>query len=364
MKVLMLTVLLPLAAPTLAAAATAGAVPSVQLLIAPSPGDTVYYVVPFSWKGTDSDGTIDHYRVAIDPTPVDSFWFQTTQTRQSYFFVSNQIQKPLPPLGPIYFFGSHTLAVESVDNDGMASAPAWRSFVTTTVAPEVQIISPVPSPAIAAWVSTSPHIAWTGVDWDGVFSNRPVKYKYRLFGQNSFEIPFGTILADPDSVRRFYAPAFAGWDSTSGDTASVDYSNLILFSQYVLCVVGFDEVGAYSPRFSFAGNMLRMATTDQVGVGDGIALASPRLESPRPNPAGAIASLEFVLPREARAELDIFDTGGRRIRALTAGTMRAGAHRNTWDLADDSGRRVSSGLYVVRLRTQGSTLTRKLMVVR
>jgi flagellar hook capping protein FlgD len=359
-----LLVLVRLAASPVVAAAT-GTVPSVQLLVAPDPGDSVYYVVPFSWKGTDSDGTIDHYRVAIDPTPVDSFWFETTQTQRSFFFLSNQIQTPMPGSGPVYFFGGHTLAVEAVDNEGMASAPASRSFVSYTVAPEVSILSPAPNPL--SYVPVSPnavHIVWSGVDWDGVFSPRPVKYKYKLFSQNSFEINWNTILANPDSLRRQYAPAFAGWDSLSADTGSVDFSNLILNNQYLFCVVGIDEVGAYSPRFSIGGNMLWMQANDQVSVDAAVALSAPRLEPPRPNPAGAIAAIDYLLPREGPIDLEVFDAGGRRLRTLATGTTGAGAHRGAWDLRDDRGRRVTPGLYLVRLRTQGATLTRKLVVAR
>jgi hypothetical protein len=331
--------------------------------VAPAEGDTVYYVVPFSWKGPDSDGSIDHYRYAIDPTPVDSFWIETDQTRRSVFFLSNQLQEPLPPSGPDYFFGSHSLVVEAVDNEGLASAPAARSFVTYTVAPETYITSPVPSHLIVTIINPNTlHIEWNGVDWDGVFSSKPVKYKFRFFSKNSMVPAWDYVLANPDSLRRYYAPTFAGWDSVGPDSAHADYSNLVPFADYMFCVVGFDEDGAYSPRFSLSGNMLRMFTTAPVSV-DGQA-AVLRLDAPRPNPAGVVANLDYALQREGPVDLEVFDTEGRRLRSLAAGTVSAGSHRTAWDLADDSGRRVNPGLYVVRLRTRDATLTRKLMVVR
>jgi hypothetical protein len=346
-----------------AVAPAAGAEPSVQFLVAPAPGDTVYYVVPFSWKGTDFDGSIDHYRYAIDPTPVDSFWIETNRTERSVFFLSNQLPEPLSLSGPDYFFGAHSLVVEAVDNEGLASAPAARSFVTYTVAPEAYITSPVPNHLFMPIVNPNTlHIEWNGVDWDGVFSSKPVKYKFRFFSKNSMVPAWDLVTANPDTLRRYYAPAFAGWDSVGPDSAQADYSNLVPLTNYLFCVVGFDEAGAYSPRFSLSGNMLFMLTSGPVSV-DGQPTVL-RLEAPRPNPAGAVATLDYAVPREGPVDLEVFDAEGRRLRSLAAGTVSAGNHHTAWDLADDSGRRVNPGLYVVRLRTRDATLTRKLMVVR
>ncbi len=345
------------------AATATGTQPSVQLLVAPASGDTVFHVVPFSWKGTDSDGSIDHYRFAIDPTPVDSFWIETNQTERSLFFLSNQLAEPLPPSGPDYFFGAHSVVVESVDNEGLASAPAARSFVTYTVAPEAYVTSPVPSHLIITIINPNTlHIEWSGVDWDGVFSSRPVKYKFRFFSKNSMVPAWDLVVANPDTLRRYCAPAFADWDSVGPDSAHVDYTNLVPFSDYMFCVVGFDEGGAYSPRFSLSGNMLRMFTTGPVSVDGQPGVL--RLESPRPNPAGAVATMDYAVPREGPVDLEVFDTEGRRLRSLAGGVSQPGTHHATWDLADDAGRRVNPGLYVVRLRVPGATLTRKLMVVR
>jgi hypothetical protein len=102
-------------------------------------------------------------------------------------------------------------------------------------------------------------IDWAGTDLDGVFNNRPVRYRYRIFSPASIDFPGGIAAAwaNPSAFRDYYAP-FTDWDSASGDTTSVDYTNLIPSQSYLFCVVAFDEVGAYSARFAPAINLIRM----------------------------------------------------------------------------------------------------------
>jgi hypothetical protein len=49
---------------------------------------------------------------------------------------------------------------------------------------------------------------------------------------------------------------------------------------------------------------------------------------------------------------------------LAFGLLNAGSDRVVWDLRDDSGDLVSSGIYVVILEIEGKTLKSKLAVIR
>lgn len=238
----------------------AGTPPTVDFVTAPAPGATVKYAVPFSWQGADLDGTVSLYRLAIDPPAFGlPYWIETTSTSQFYFFRAAVVDRPIPASGPISFSQPHNLTLKAVDNDGLESDPVSRDFFASTVAPEVQLVSPVPSAGGDVPIGTEVVIGWQGTDSDGVFLQRPVKYKYRLIGQFS-DFPGGIAAAwaNPGAYRDFYEPTFAGWDSTSSDTLSVHYTNLVPGSRYLFCVVGIDEAGAYSARFGRAINMIQM----------------------------------------------------------------------------------------------------------
>ena len=55
---------------------------------------------------------------------------------------------------------------------------------------------------------------------------------------------------------------------------------------------------------------------------------------------------------------------GQRVAILRQGPQQAGYHRLRWNGRDDAGRPVASGMYLYRLVTDESVLTRKLMLLR
>ena len=70
-------------------------------------------------------------------------------------------------------------------------------------------------------------------------------------------------------------------------------------------------------------------------------------------------------PRGARdAQLSLIDAGGRLVRGLLRGPMRAGPHEVGWDCLDDAGHPVPAGLYLARLTSDGVVSSRKLVVLR
>ncbi len=72
-----------------------------------------------------------------------------------------------------------------------------------------------------------------------------------------------------------------------------------------------------------------------------------------PNPGAGPVRIAFVLARETNAEVCVSDVSGRRLRTLVSGPLTAGAHVVNWDGADDSGARVRSGVYHVRIVSDG-----------
>lgn len=59
-----------------------------------------------------------------------------------------------------------------------------------------------------------------------------------------------------------------------------------------------------------------------------------------------------------------FDVRGRKVRALDAETLPAGPQRLGWDARDDRGQSVASGVYLVRLRTNGEERWNKVAIVK
>jgi hypothetical protein len=128
----------------------------------------------------------------------------------------------------------------------------------------------------------------------------------------------------------------------------------------------YDEIGVLTYREDVAnvGGWLRGKLDDLVAeVKD-----SPEVVSRirvHPNPATTGAHVEFSLRTQGNVVIDVFDAGGRHVRAMFNGQMVAGERTLSWDLKDKSGKRVGAGTYFVRVRVDGrKALTGAMVVVR
>lgn len=88
------------------------------------------------------------------------------------------------------------------------------------------------------------------------------------------------------------------------------------------------------------------------------------LDGAYPNPFSEATSLRYRLAARGPATLEVFDLLGRRVRVLAEGVQSAGVHEVRWDGLDADGRRVASGVYLVRLRTDAATATRRVSLLR
>lgn len=88
------------------------------------------------------------------------------------------------------------------------------------------------------------------------------------------------------------------------------------------------------------------------------------LAAPAPNPARETTSLRWTLPSAARVKVAVYDLAGRLVRMVHDGPAAAGEHVRQLALADAEGRSLASGIYVVRLESDGLALTRRLVTVR
>ncbi|MCK4305411.1 MAG: proprotein convertase P-domain-containing protein, partial [Candidatus Eisenbacteria sp.] len=84
----------------------------------------------------------------------------------------------------------------------------------------------------------------------------------------------------------------------------------------------------------------------------------------RPNPANAQTTIRFDLPAATEVDLAVFDVAGRRVATLFSGHAEAGQHAEIWQGRDDAGMPLSGAVYFYRLKVEGKTLTRKMMLLR
>jgi len=59
--------------------------------------------------------------------------------------------------------------------------------------------------------------------------------------------------------------------------------------------------------------------------------------------------------------LEVFDLRGRRVRTLKREVQDPGFYQLVWDGMSDEGQAVASGVFFVRLQTESSTVSRKIL---
>ncbi len=97
---------------------------------------------------------------------------------------------------------------------------------------------------------------------------------------------------------------------------------------------------------------IRFSFNNQVSV-DPLAGQPPAefaLGPATPNPSGGSLQLRYDIPSaRGRATVAVYDLGGHRVKTLADGALSPGRYSITWDGLDEHGRRVSPGLYFIRL---------------
>ena len=142
------------------------------------------------------------------------------------------------------------------------------------------------------------------------------------------------------------------------------------FSEMDLDSDGFPN---HSDNCPFVSNV-NQADTDGDGFGDEcdshvnaineIPHEGAWLAGAAPNPSADRFKIRFVLPRDTRGTLGIFDLAGRRLRTLETGMLRAGEHATEWDGRTESGEVVPSGMYFCRLRADDGGFDQRLVKTR
>jgi len=89
------------------------------------------------------------------------------------------------------------------------------------------------------------------------------------------------------------------------------------------------------------------------------------LEPSFPNPFNPSTTIPVVMGRDGTAQLEIFDSAGRRVRTLHNGMLPAGRHEFIWNGRDEHQMQVSSGVYFSRMSDDsGASLNRSMVLVK
>jgi len=116
-------------------------------------------------------------------------------------------------------------------------------------------------------------------------------------------------------------------------------------------------------------NYVRCVRTEQpptsIHQDDGGALpASFTLLQNYPNPFNPVTTIEYNVPSRTQVTIEIFNMLGQRVRTLLNETKAAGWYRTEWNGTNESGQRVSTGVYLYRLTVGEIVQTKKMLMLK
>ena len=188
--------------------------------------------------------------------------------------------------------------------------------------------------------------------------------------------PFVVSVLDEDgaaiagAVVTFSVTAGGGTLSATTDTTDANgqaATRLTLGSDAGTNTVSATVEGLASVTFTATGQEDPLVSLFDTFLGGGKLVAlpdSPQLAQNAPNPFNSQTVLAYFLPAASPARVEVFSLSGQRVAVLQQGPQQAGYHRLRWNGRDDAGHPVASGMYLYRLMTEETVLTRKLVLLR
>ncbi|MCH7948443.1 MAG: T9SS type A sorting domain-containing protein [candidate division Zixibacteria bacterium] len=89
---------------------------------------------------------------------------------------------------------------------------------------------------------------------------------------------------------------------------------------------------------------------------------TPILYQNYPNPFNPSTTIEFILPAETDWKLEIYNVTGQKIRSFSGNG--AGSQTVFWNGTNNSGQKVSSGVYFYKLIASGVSNSRKMLLLK
>jgi hypothetical protein len=162
----------------------------------------------------------------------------------------------------------------------------------------------------------------------------------------------------------------AGYTDTMTITLGAGVTDTLTFADWVADSVGTFVVkctteltGDDDPANDLAADSVVVFAFTGIEEGRGLPAAFC-IELVLPNPSSGRTSVRYGLPRPAAVKLSVYSASGALVRTIAAGMQNPGWYAASWDGTDLRGRKVGTGVYLVRLEAGAFTSTRKLVVQR
>ncbi len=88
------------------------------------------------------------------------------------------------------------------------------------------------------------------------------------------------------------------------------------------------------------------------------------MEQNSPNPFNPTTTISYSIPKDDKVELKVYNIKGQLVKTLVNDHLEAGSHKAVWNGDNQSGKNVSSGIYLYRLEAGGRAIARKMLLLK
>ena len=103
---------------------------------------------------------------------------------------------------------------------------------------------------------------------------------------------------------------------------------------------------------------------DHTDANDEPIVARTQLHGNYPNPFNPETAINFSIGNEGHVSIDIYNIRGQKVRTLVNDVYGIGDHKAIWNGHDDNGREVGSGVYFYQMKSEGTTATRRMVLMK
>ena len=115
----------------------------------------------------------------------------------------------------------------------------------------------------------------------------------------------------------------------------------------------------YSPNYITLFGDSSISETDET-----IDIAKTELWGNYPNPFNPETVISFSVKNDSKVTIDIYNIKGQRVKSLVNDTYKTGNYNVVWNGRNNDGNIVSSGLYFYRMKADGYSQTRKMILIK
>ncbi len=120
-----------------------------------------------------------------------------------------------------------------------------------------------------------------------------------------------------------------------------------------------DGIAGYYDNIVVTQGVSGIDDEDEIGVPEDFSLSQNY-----PNPFNPTTTIEFNLDEADHVKLMIYNSSGELVKTVVDNQYSAGTHQVKWNATDQSGSKVSAGVYLYSLQTSGKSETKKMILLK